>query len=106
VGLEGNGAPAAETVNPAQIVAVRDFSPDTLRSIASHLEVSTDFEHLVYREAELDAVWSITAFFLAQRPDPAQLAAVSRLHEAAHRAHDLVGEGRPREAAVLLRTFF
>ena len=106
MGLEGNGAQAAETVNPAQIVAVRDFSPDTLSSIASHLEVSTDFEHLVYREAELDAVWSITAFFLAQRPDPAQLAAVLRLHEAAHRAHDLVGEGRPREAAVLLRTFF
>ena len=106
MGLEENGAQAAETVNPAQIVTVRDFSPDTLRSIASHLEVSTDFEHLVYREAELDAVWSITGFFLAQRPDLEHLTAVSRLHEAALRAHDLVGEGRPREAAVVLRTFF
>ena len=32
------------------------------------MEVSTDFEHLVYREAELDAIWSITGFFLANEP--------------------------------------
>jgi len=86
-------------VNPAHIVTVRDFSPVTLGAIAAHLEVSTDFEHMVYREAELDAIWSITAFALAQKPDDA----VARLHETAHRAHDLVGEGRPRDAAALLR---
>jgi hypothetical protein len=99
VGLEGNGARPPEAVNPAHIVPVLDFSVETLRAIAAHLEVSTDFEHLVYREAELDAVWSLTGFFVAQNPDAV------RLHEAAHRAHDLVGEGRPREAAVLLRPF-
>ena len=88
-------------MNPSHIVTVRDFSPDTLQAIAAHLEVSTDFEHLVYREAELDAIWSITGFFLSQKPD----STVARLHEGAHRAHDLVGEGRPREAAVILRTF-
>jgi hypothetical protein len=82
-------------------VSVRDFSPETLQAIAELLEVSTDFEHLVYREAELDAIWSITGFFLSQKPDPA----VTRLHEGAHRAHDLVGEGRPRDAAVILRAF-
>lgn len=82
------------------MVAVRDFSPETLGAIAAHLEVSTDFEHLVYREAELDAVWSITGFVLAQGPDPG----LARLHETSRRAHDLVGEGRPREAAALLRS--
>jgi hypothetical protein len=92
-------------VNPAHIVTVRDFSPDTLKSIAAHLEVSTDFEHLVYREAELDAIWSITGFFLAHNSDPAPRDAVLRLHQGAHRAHDLVGERRPREAAAILRTF-
>ena len=101
MGLRGNGARPADAVNPAHIVTVRDFSPETLQDIAAHLEVSTDFEHLVYREAELDAIWSITGFALYQRPD----AAVARLHEGAHRAHDLVGEGRPRDAAVILRTF-
>ncbi len=86
-------------MNPAFIVTVRDFSPETLAAIAAHLDVSTDFEHLVYREAELDAIWSLTGFALSQRPD----SAVAGLHETAHRAHDLVGEGRPREAAALLR---
>lgn len=105
MGLEGNGRRPADAVNPAHIVTVRDFSSETLRSIAAHLDVSTDFEHLVYREAELDAIWSITGFFLAQQRDAAGREAVARLHEGAHRAHDLVGEGRPREAAVLLRTF-
>jgi hypothetical protein len=86
-------------------VTVRDFSAETLAAIASQLDVSTDFEHLVYREAELDAIWSITAFFLAMRPDAAERASIERLHAGAHRAHDLVGEGRPREAAALLRKF-
>jgi hypothetical protein len=101
VGLKGNGA-RPNVVNPAHIVAVRDFSCETLHAIAAHLDVSTDFEHLVYREAELDAVWSLTGFALSQRRD----SGVARLHEAAHRAHDLVGAGRPREAATLLRSFF
>jgi hypothetical protein len=105
VGLEGNGAKSAEVVNPAHIVAVRNFSPETLAAIATQLDASTDFEHLVYREAELDAIWSITGFFLEVRPDAAEQGAVERLHAAAHRAHDLVGEGRPREAAALLRQF-
>jgi hypothetical protein len=106
VGLEGsNGSPAIEKVNPGHIVTVEDFSSSTLRSIVAHLEVSSDFEHLVYREAELDAIWSITGFFLASTPESAEREAVVRLHRGAHRAHDLVGENRPREAAELLRRF-
>ena len=90
-------------INPGHIVSVQDFSPETLAAIAAHLDVSTEFEHLVYREAELDAIWSITGFFLAQRISPQERETVRRLHETAHRAHDLVGEGRPGEAAALLR---
>ncbi len=106
MGLEGNGARLSDAVNPAHIVTVRDFSAETVRSIASHLDVSTDFEHLVYREAELDAIWSITGFYLSKERDAPERESLMRLHEGAHRAHDLVGEGRPREAAVLLRTFY
>jgi len=87
------------------MVAVRDFSPETLKSIAEHLDASTEFEHLVYREAELDAIWSLTGFSLAQDSEAAYHADVKRLHEGAHRAHDLVGERKPREAAALLRKF-
>jgi len=85
------------------MVAVRDFSAETLSEVAAHLEASTDFEHLVYREAELDAIWSITGFFLEEHVGIAEREVVMRLHQGTHRAHDLVGLGRPREAAAVLR---
>ena len=92
-------------INPAHIVTVTDFSPETLGSIVAHLEVSTDFEHMIYREAELDAIWSITGFFLANEPASGQREEVLRLHASAHQAHDLVADHRPRDAARLLRKF-
>jgi hypothetical protein len=101
---ERSGASQSE-VNPAHIVPVTNFSADTLRSIIAHMEVSTDFEHLVYREAELDAIWSITGFFLGNEPVSKQLEAVRRLHAGAHKAHDLVADRRPAEAAMVLRSF-
>ena len=99
----GNGI-SPEEVNPSHIVNVTNFSANTLRSIIAHIEVSTDFEHLVYREAELDAVWSITGFFLVNEPDPSQREALKRLHAGVHTAHDLVAASRPVDAAALLRS--
>jgi hypothetical protein len=95
----------APSVNPAHIVSVIDFSPATLANILAHIEVSTTFEHYVYREAELDAVWSLTDFSLRTERDVAVRAAVTDLHEAAHRAHDLLGEHRIGEAVESLRPF-
>lgn len=95
----------ADKVNPAHIVPVTDFSPETLRSIVAHIDVSTDFEHLVYREAELDAIWSITGFFLINEPDSAEFNAVALLRAGAHKAHDLVADRRPHDAANVLRKF-
>lgn len=94
----------SQEVNPAHIVPVTNFAPDTLRSIIAHMEVSTDFEHLVYREAELDAIWSITGFFLINEPRSRDYEAVARLRAGAHKAHDLVAERRPADAADVLRT--
>ena len=90
--------------NPAHIVTVTDFSTETLRDIIAHLEVSRDFEHLVYRESELDAIWSITGFTLRYESDPTRRDAIARLHETAHVAHDLVADRRPGEAAEILRS--
>ena len=102
-GQNGEWAESAE-VNPAHIVPVTNFAPDTLRSIIAHMEVSTDFEHLVYREAELDAIWSITGFFLINEPRSMDYEAVKRLRAGAHKAHDLVAARRPADAAEVLRT--
>jgi len=91
--------------NPSYIVAVSDFSIETLRQVVELLEVSTEFEHFVYREAELDAIWSITGFVLQNGRGSAQNAGVERLHRVAHEAHDLVAEGRAQDAAKLLAAF-
>jgi hypothetical protein len=101
----GNGASHSREVNPSYIVSVQDFSPETLQSIIAHLEASTDFEHLVYREAELDAIWTITGFFLVNEPRSSQRDSIARLHAGVHRAHDLVAESQPVAAAVVLRAF-
>src|SRR5229473_383272 len=98
-----NRTSAPQEVNPDHIVSVKDFSTDTLRNVVAHLKASTSFEHLVYREAELDAIWTITGFFLVNEPKSNQLETVRRLHEGAHKAHDLVADRRPAEAAVILR---
>jgi hypothetical protein len=95
----------AESVKPGHIVCVADFSSDTIRGLIAHLEVSTDFEHLVFREAELDAICSLIDFALSDRPAPAQVLAMSQLREAANRAYLLVGRKRPREAGHQLRSF-
>jgi hypothetical protein len=98
--MELNGSPTY----PAHIVPVADLSPETLLAVIAHLEVSTDFEHLVYRESELDAIWSISGFLLTHESNPADRAALQRLHDGALIAHDLVAAGRAREAAAILRS--
>ncbi|HXP86492.1 MAG TPA: hypothetical protein VN841_17315 [Bryobacteraceae bacterium] len=92
-------------LNPAHIVPVTDFSSETLRNVIAHLEISTDFDHLVYREAELDAIWSITGFVLQNEPNLPKRGDIAELHRVAHMAHDLVADRRPAEAAAVLRSF-
>jgi len=82
---------------------VADFAPETLSNIAAHLEASTDFEHFVYREAELDAVWSLLGFSIGSEKDPPRRKALLALRDAAHQAHDLVGQRKPFDAADCLR---
>ena len=100
-----NRAPTSRKVNPDHIVSVKDFSQETLRNVIAHLKASTSFEHLVYREAELDAIWTITGFFLANEPASSRRDAVKRLHAGAQKAHDLVAERRPGAAAAVLEGF-
>ena len=100
-----NRTTGRQEVNPEHIVSVQDFSADTLRNIIAHLKASSSFEHLVYREAELDAIWTITGFFVANEPASSTRDEVNRLHAGAHKAHDLVAERRPGAAAKVLEAF-
>jgi len=86
-------------------VAVADFSPETLGNVLAHLEVSTAFEHFVFREAELGAIWSLTGFALDGRLDPAKREAVMHLRHAVLEVYDLLGRKRPLEAIRSLQPF-
>jgi hypothetical protein len=102
--MEPNGqshASASQGVDPGRIVHITESLPDTLRRIIAHLEVSSEFDHLIYREAELDAVWSMTRLFMMAGPNSDRT--MSLLHAGVHRAHDLVAENDPKAAAVTLR---
>ncbi len=87
-----------ETVKPGDMVAIADFSPQTLRHVLDHLDVSTAFEHFIFREAELGAIWSLTGF-----APPGEN--VTRLRQAVLKAHDELGRKRPQDAIRTLEPF-
>ena len=91
-------------MDPAHVVVVEDFSDDTLRNIAAHLDESTSFEHFIYRESELDEVCRLVELALeGSRVDEPQRAHWQAVFEAARDAHDLVAVEEPARAAARLR---
>ena len=93
-------------MDPGHVVAVEDFSRETLRNLIAHLDASTEFEHFIYRESELDSLWRLLEIAVAHGGTSADEPARSRLEQmlaAAQRAHDLVAAERPSEAAACLR---
>jgi len=92
-------------LNPANIVTVEDFSDQTLQNIAAHLDASTQFDHYIYRESELDGVCRLVEMAIKETPS-SDAHATRRLEEvlgAARAAHDLVAGEKPDEAAQRLR---
>lgn len=91
---------------PDRIVPVENFSEDTLRNIVAHLEVSTDFEHFIYRESELDAICRLVELAIDREQGQAgegRLERLRRLGAAARDAHDLVADEQPAQAVARLR---
>lgn len=93
--------------NPSTILRVEDFSRSTLEAIAAQLDHSTTTEQLVYREAELDAVWSQIDMALRRaelaNADPDEIHHLRRLLDAVWEAHNLVGGEDAARAAACLR---
>ena len=89
----------AEAIKPGHIVTVADLSPDTLRDVIAHLEVSTSFEHFIFREAELGAIWSLIDFALSGETDAAQREDLVQLRCATVQAYESLGKKRPVEAS-------
>jgi hypothetical protein len=93
-------------MNPGHVVPVEDSSPETLLNLVAHLERSTAFEHLVYRESELDALWRLAEIPLTRGRHtlvPGEEPRLRAILEAASDAHDAVGAEEPLAAAAHLR---
>jgi hypothetical protein len=84
--------------NPSHVVRVEELAPATVKTIIAQIEASTTGDHLVYRESELDALWSL-ADMAVRRSEPGAVA----LRDLLWSAHDLVGEGRCEAAIAELR---
>lgn len=94
-----------QAIKADRIVIVDDTSVETLRNIQAHLRISSTFEHCAYREAELDEVWRLLDMRL-RVASGAELDHLARMREVIWQAHDLVGSGRPLDAARAMAPLF
>lgn len=94
-------------VDPKRMVIVEEVTAQTVVALIAHLEVSHAFDHLVYREAELDALWCLVEMAgkeSARRGDgPQERERLATLLEKVRYAHDRVHEDRTVDAADRLR---
>lgn len=88
-----------------RIYQVTELTPETLTGIADRLDVATSFEDQIYRESEIDALWTLVDVQVRQAEvkGSAERARWVGLRERLWTAHDLIPEGRCRESAEILR---
>lgn len=91
-----------------RIYQVTELTPQTFTGIAERLDAATTFEDQIYRESEIDALWTLVDIQVRQAElaghDGAEaLATWVGLRERLWTAHDLIPEGRCRESAAILR---
>lgn len=84
------------------VIEIREVDTDLLRTLADRIAQSSTWEHMVYRENEIDQIWR-----LIDRPRPLTdlpPETLARLQANIMAIHDLVGvDHRPADAAVLLQ---
>lgn len=88
-----------------QMHQVEELTTTTVTDVADRIEVAVDFEDLVYRESEIDALWSLADIArrdatLAGHADAARW---TQILELIGTAHDLIPDGRCTESAAILR---
>jgi hypothetical protein len=98
-------------------IVIEDLHPATLEGVAARLrETPNEFEELVYRETEIDALWSLTDLAIAtmadrrngrpsgEKPndDDPKVANLVALRGLFDEAHELIATGRPGEAAEVI----
>jgi hypothetical protein len=95
-------------VRPDQMVAIQDFSRETMAGLAQRIESSDGFQQFVWRELELDQIWcrvndEIEAIQAGNGERMGELAGLQQLSQLLLEAKDVALDGRPLEAAAQLR---
>lgn len=83
--------------DPLRVVDVRVLDAETVNRVIAQVEVSPQADHLAYREAEVDALWSL-ADMAAKAGQTGAPALVELLWE----AHEHIGDGNQGEAITAL----
>lgn len=94
------GAPGSDDIIP-----VEELTRDAMLEVAGRVRSASGFAELIYRESEIDALWSladIAARDAALAADPGAARAAA-LRDEIGRAHDLLADGQCPEAAAILR---
>lgn len=89
----------------SDVFEIRDASAETLQTLCALLERSTEREHFVYREAELDDLWRYldTAIAGLRRETAAETPELRRLialRAIVNDAHDAVGRDEDAQRAA------
>jgi hypothetical protein len=89
----------------AMIWQVEALTADAVLAVADRVAIATSFEDLIYRESEIDALWTLAdiAVIDAGRRQDGDVAHWTRVRDQIALAHDLVPEGGCAEAAAVLR---
>lgn len=94
-------------IDLTELMAIEDFSNDTLIQLADRLEQSKTFHELLVREAELDEIYRRVETAMIEARDRGEdkgfQAGLERIYQLVWQAHDLAAEGEPLEAAKRLR---
>ena len=87
------------------ILPVEELTAGVMATIADRVAAAVSFTDLIYRESEIDALWSLADIAardatLSAAPDAPRWHA---LRDEIGRAHDLLPDGHSTEAATILR---
>ena len=85
------------------LTSIDDYSAATLRGLAERIAVSSEVEHMIYRESELDEVWRLLDADVASAGrngvGKEESQRLQTLRELIIEAHDLIGNDGDTVAA-------
>lgn len=96
---------ADSTSNTDDIWPVEELTAEVMRKIADRIAVAGSFADLIYRESEIDALWSLADIEArdAKANGAADADRKAELLSKIGEAHDLIPEGQCAEAAEIIR---